>query len=297
MGKSAPSAPAVPSAAQTAAAQGQANTATAATQAALNYVDQYTPYGSTVYSQNGSYTNPQGDTVPTYAQTTTLSPMGQQILSGQENVTNTLVPTAQQLATQAATTATNPLTLNAADQAILNAGPQQINQQAANAIYNQQASFLTPQWNQQQQQLQDQLSRQGISVGSDAYNNAMTQLDNARTQAFQSAQDSATAGGAQSAANLFGLAQSGQNQQLSQQQMMQQQPLALLSELSGATPATPSQPIATPAQTSVAPTDVVGATSAANSAAMAQYQAQLAQQNSMYGGLASLGAAGIMAYA
>lgn len=288
IGKSAPSPPPVPSAAQTAAAQGQANTSTAASQAALDFVNQNTPYGSTTYSQTGSYTNPQGDTVPTYTQNTSLSPLGQSILTGQQNVTNTLLPTAQNLATQAASTSTGQINLNPNDQSILQAGPQQINQQAANAIYGEQRGFLDPQWDQQQQQLQDQLSRQGIPVGSDAYNNAMKQLDNSRTQAYQAAQDSAVAGGSQAAANLFGLAQSGQNQQIQQQQIQQQQPLALLSELFGSTPATPQQPITSPGQTGVAPTDLVGATASANNAAMQQYQAQLAQQNATTGNVAGL---------
>lgn len=297
MGKSSPSIPSVPSAADTAAAQGQSNTSTAASQAALNFVNQNTPYGDTSYDQTGSYTNPQGDTVPTYTQNVSLSPLGQSILSGEQGVTNSIVPAAQGLANQAATATATPLNFNTADSSILNAAPQQLNTTASNAIYNEQASFLDPQWNNQQQQLQDQLSRQGIPVGSAAYNSAMTQLDNAKTQAYQSAQDSATAGGSAAASNLFGLAQAGQNQNIQQQQLAQQQPISLLSQIFGATPATPTQPIATPSATSVAPTDVVGATASANNAAETEYQAQLAQQNSLYGGLAGLAGSGVTAAA
>lgn len=288
IGKSAPSAPAVPSAAETSAAQSAANSSTAASQTALNNTDQYTPYGSTTYAQNGSYTNGQGDTVPTYAQTTALSPMGQQLLQGEQGVQNTLLPTAQSLANQTSAATTNPLNFNTADSSILNAAPQQLDKQAADAVYNQQKSYLDPQWDQQGQQLQDQLSRQGISVGSDAYGNAEKQLDNARTQAYQGAQDSATAQGAQSASQLFGLAQAGQNQNISQQQLAQQQPLSLLSQLFGATPTTPTQPISNTVQTGVSPTDVTGATAAANNAAMQAYQSQVATQNANTGGAASL---------
>jgi hypothetical protein len=295
LGKSSPSVPATPTAAETAAAQGTANTSTAAAQAALNNVDQTTPYGSTTYTQNGSYTDGSGDTVPTYAENVSLSPMGQQLLGGEQGVQSTLIPTAQNLAQQTSAATTNPLNFNTADSAILNSAPQQLDQQASDAIYNQQASYLDPQWNQQSQQLQDQLSRQGISVGSDAYNNAETQLDNARTQAYQTAQDSATAQGASSASSLFGLAQSGQNQNIQEQQLAQQQPLSLLSELYGATPATATQPITSPTQTSISPTDVTGATASANNAAMSAYQAQIAQQNSTTG--AAAGAAGTVAMA
>jgi hypothetical protein len=295
LGKSAPSTPAVPSATETAQAQSTSNAATAADTAALQNVDQYSPYGSTTYNQNGSYTDPSGNTVPTYAQTTSLSPMGQNILSGEQGVSSTLVPTAENLATQAQTATTNPLNFNTADSGILNAAPQQLNNQAAGAVFNEEAGFLAPQWGQQQQQLQDQLSRQGISVGSGAYDNAETQFDNAQTQAYQSAADSATAQGAQSAQSLFGLAQAGQNQNIQQQQLAQQQPLSLLSELYGATPATPTQPISTPATTSVSPTDVVGATASANNAAQSEYQAQLAQQNATTGSVGGLLGTGAMA--
>lgn len=295
MGKQSPSVPQVPSAADTAAAQGQSNTSTAAAQAALNYVNQNTPYGNTSYSATGSYTNPQGDTVPTYTQNVSLSPLGSAILGGEQQTAATLIPTAETLANQTAASTTKPLDFNTADSSILNAAPQQLNTQAADAIYGQQKSFLDPQWNQQGQQLQDQLSRQGIPVGSEAYNNATTQLDNARTQAYQSAQDSATAGGSAAASNLFGLAQSGQNQNIQEQQLAQQQPLSLLSQLYGATPSTPTQPITTPSQTPISPTDITGATAASNSAAMQAYQAQLANNNATTGGVA--GTVGALAMA
>lgn len=298
MGKSSPSAPPAPDPVATASAQGQANTSSAAAQAALNYVNQNTPYGSTAYDQTGSYTDPNGQTVPTYTQTTNLSPLGQQILSGEQGVATSLIPATQSLANQASWIAQNqPLTFNSPFSGVLNQGPQQLDTNAANAIYGQQKSFLDPQWNQQQKQLEDQLSRQGIPVGSEAYTNAMTQLDNARTQAYQSAQDAATAGGASSASQLFGMAQAGQNQFIQQQQLAQQQPLSLLSEMYGATPASPTQPIATPSATGVSPTDVTGAAGLSANSAMQRYQAQLAQQNATYGGLASLAGTGAMAAA
>lgn len=51
MGKSAPSAPAAPDPVKVAAAQGAANKEAAITEAALNRINQYTPYGSVVYRQ------------------------------------------------------------------------------------------------------------------------------------------------------------------------------------------------------------------------------------------------------
>lgn len=49
-----------------------------------------------------------------------------------------------------------------------------------------------------------------------------------------------------------------------------------------------------PAQSGIAPTDVVGAYHLASDAAEKNYQAKLAQNNAMWGGLAGLGGAGIV---
>lgn len=292
MGKQA-SPPPVPSASQTAQAQATANVDTAAAQAALNYVNQTTPYGSTTYTQSGDYTTPSGQTVPTYSENVSLSPLGQSILTGQQNIANSLIPAAQGVATQAATSTQTPLNFNTPFSPTLNKAPDQINSQAADAIYGQQKSFLDPQWNDQQKQLEDKLSQQGIPVGSEAYSNAMTQFNNAKTQAYQSAQDSAVAGGSAAAGNLFNLALAGQQQNIGQQETAQTEPLSILQQIEGSQPSTPTQPITNPAQIPIAPTDVIGANAAATNAAMQSYQAQLAQQNSMFGGLASLGGAGI----
>ena len=61
MGKSSPSMPAPPDPVETANAQAAANKETAITQAQLNMIDQYTPYGSLVYT-------PVGNTGPTFDQ-------------------------------------------------------------------------------------------------------------------------------------------------------------------------------------------------------------------------------------
>lgn len=297
MGKSAGSPPQPPNPALTAAAQSQANTSTAAAQAALNNMNQFTPYGSTTYDVTGFYTTPDGQTVPTYTQNTALSPVGQSILTGTQGVALDLLPGAQSLAQRAVTDSTKPLNFNTPYSDTLNQGPQLLNQNVTNAIYGQQKSFLDPQWNLNQKQLEDQLSRQGIPVGSEAYNSALEQLNNSRTQAYQSAQDAAIGAGTGAASNLFGMALQGQQQNIGQQQLAQSNPLQMLQSFFGAAPPSPQQPIATPSQTGVSPTNVIGAQQLSTDAANQAYQARLASQNATFGGLASLGGAGLMALA
>jgi hypothetical protein len=329
LGKSSPSPPPVPTAKETGAAQSATNTSTAAAQAALNDVNQVTPYGTTTYNQSGYYTTPAGDTVPRYTQTTELDPqsqalldqqravaaqqtgvLGQQtgVLGGQTDIQDFLIndrngnsAPARNLAYQIAQQSENPINFDTNFSGTLNQSPEALNSRVTDALYGQQKSFLDPAWNLKQQQLQDQLSKQGISVGSDAYNNALKQLDSSRTQAYQSAADSSIGQGVQAQQALFGMAQSGQQENLREQQLRQQAPISLLQQIYGMQPQAPQteqlpqQPISNPAQTGIAPTDFIGAQSAATNAAYQGYNAQVATQNANTG--AEAGAATAIASA
>jgi hypothetical protein len=66
--------------------------------------------------------------------------------------------------------------------------------QAYNDIYKQATSRLDPQWQQQQSQLETQLANQGITRGSAAFDQAMQQLGNQRTDAYNQAMMSAQTG-------------------------------------------------------------------------------------------------------
>jgi hypothetical protein len=220
MSKSTPQAPPAPNPALVAQQQMGSNIDTAVAQKTLNNTNQYTPFGSTTYQQTGSR-NVGGIDVPTYSQTTAFNPTVQSIVGGTENAAASLMPAVQTLADEAGRSATAPLNFAGVNQDYLDAGPQLLDRDATDAVYRQQKSFLDPRWQQGQKDLEDQLSRQGISPGSDAYNGAMTNFQNQKTQAYQSAQDSATAQGAQNAGLLFNQALAGQKQNISQQQLAQ----------------------------------------------------------------------------
>jgi len=260
----------------------------------MNNVNQVTPYGSVTYNQTG--TGPSG--VPTYTQTTQLSPSGQAIFDKEGNLVNSALGAAGNLANSINV---NPINLNTPASSILNQTPQGLNQQSIDAAYDESKGFLDPQWGQQEKDLQDQLSRQGIPLGSDAYNNAMGQFNNAKTQAYRAASDSAIQSGVNNAATLNNMALQNQALNVNQQIAAQSQPINLLSALISGGQATgqTAAPNAVPAQTGINPTDVAGITQNNYTNQMAAYQAKLAQQNSLWGGLAnlggSLGAAAILA--
>lgn len=234
MSKSTPTVPTPANPTTVANAQTTSNLGTSAAQQAENNVNQVGPNGSTTYNQTGTYVDPTtGTSVPTYTQTNTLDPLSASILAGTKQAANTLVPTANTLATQAGTSATTPLNFNTADSGTLNSTPQAIDQNATNTIFQGEQSLLQPTFNQQQTDLQDQLSRAGISVGNDAYSNAETQLGTQQNQATNAALGTATGQGITSANNMFNMALQGQNQNIAQQQTAQSNPLNLLSQIYG----------------------------------------------------------------
>jgi hypothetical protein len=228
--KSTPSVPQPANPQAVSTAQTGSNVNTAVANATLGNVNTYSPFGSTTYNQTGT-TDVNGNAVPSFSQTTSLNPTLQGVLTGTENTAASLVPTGQKLAGEAATSTTTPLNFSGANNDIIQGGPQAIYQPATVSSYNTAKSFLDPQWNTQGQQLQDQLSRQGIPVGSDAYNQAMTNFNSSKTQAYGDASNTAIGQGINAGSNMFNLALLGQQQNIAQQQTAQQNPLNLLKSL------------------------------------------------------------------
>jgi|SRR6185312_973358 len=232
MSKPSPPTPASPQV--TSAAQTQSNVDTAVANAIMGNVNQSSPFGSTSYNQTGT-TNVDGYNIPSYAQTTTLNPTLQGILTGQENTAASLVPTGQTLANEAGTSLTTPLNFNGVNNSIIQGGPQALQQGATNTIFGGEYGLLQPIYQQQQQQLRDQLSQQGIPLGSEAYNNAETNLGTQQNQGINAALGNATGQGINAANSMFNLALLGQGQNIQQQQLAQTNPLTNLSMLYGAT--------------------------------------------------------------
>jgi hypothetical protein len=86
MGKSSPSAPTPPDPVKTAEAQGAINKETAIAQSRLNQINEYTPYGSSIYAPTGEVQ----DGITKMQRTTTLDPAQQAILDRQNQVTGEL---------------------------------------------------------------------------------------------------------------------------------------------------------------------------------------------------------------
>lgn len=109
-----------------------------------------------------------------------------------------------------------------ANQAPLDYGLQS-QQNAANSAYAQATSRLDPQFAQQGEQLQSQLAAQGLDPGTDAANNAQGNLNRAKTDAYQTAQNNAWGQGLAAQQQSF-----GQSVQANQQPYQHLQALAQL---------------------------------------------------------------------
>lgn len=179
MGKSSPSYPEAPDPVATAQAQSAADKETAIAQAALNRINQVTPYGTLNYTQTG-YDDTAG--VPLYTQTTTFSPEQQALydLNQQFNVQSGQIANAQLGRLNEALS--TPISYEGAPE-LASGYNQQIADQANEAIM----SRLNPQFEKDQAALEARLASQGIALGSDAYKNAMEihgqNVNDARTQA------------------------------------------------------------------------------------------------------------------
>lgn len=82
--------------------------------------------------------------------------------------------------------------------------PNLVNQQVTDALYKQQTQFLDPQFERTQSALANQLANQGITQGSEAYNNAMQMANAQKQQAYESARNSAIGAGVNAGSTLFG---------------------------------------------------------------------------------------------
>lgn len=209
-------------------------------------------------------------------------------------------------------------------------------QQGQDAAYKAQTQYLDPQFSQQGESLSAQLANQGLAPGSQAYNNAMTNFNNTKQQAYSNAANQAVMTGSQigaqslnnqlnsastkaglvgqqgnmlgSQAGIFGL----QNQNLGQQAGIYGQMGSNLGQQgslygqSAGLGQLPYQNLGTigsmipgysgTGQSSAAPADISGLYNNQYQSQLAGYNAGQSSSNSMMSGLFGLGSSALMGY-
>ncbi|HWU63569.1 MAG TPA: tail fiber domain-containing protein [Ensifer sp.] len=166
------STPSAPDPKETASAQTATNVNTAIANAALGNVNQVTPDGSLTYNKTGSttMTDQEGNTyqLPTYTATQTLSDANQKIYDTNQVTKQNLADIGQSESAKIGTLLGTNIDLSADN----------VNKYSNT---NWQPGF-DRQWNNQQTQLEQKLANQGVTPGSQAYVNAMSDFNTQRQQ-------------------------------------------------------------------------------------------------------------------
>ena len=262
--KDSPSPPPAPD--YTGAAQATASGNIAAAQQAqqANMVNQYTPYGSLTYSQSGQF--PSGN--PQYTSNINLSPTGQALLSASDTSKLGLAGLQQGATQNVANTMSKPFDLGGV-------------QQTADASYKAQTARLDPQWAQNTELNDAKLANQGITPGSQAYEDQMRTFNAAKNDAYSQATQNAIATEPQT----YQLASAAYNQ-----------PLNELNALRTGSQVTNPTFNPSPQQQTAAGPNYLGAAQSAGQYGQGLYNAQVGQQNSQTAGLGQLGSAALMAF-
>lgn len=268
MGKSSPAAPPAPDYAGAATATAAGNLDAARAQTAANRVNQVTPYGSLTYTQNPGY-GPDGG----WTATQSLAPAQQQLLDQQNKTSLGLAGIADQGLGYVKDALNNNITEADLPANMVNAG--QTGQDALMARYQ-------PQIDQSHKALEAQLANQGITLGSEAYDNAM-RVQNQSENDLRS----------QAALNGIKVGQDAQNQQLSLKTALQNQPLNMLNAVRTGSQVTNPTFTSVPQQGQTAGADLLGAATAQNGYNMGLYNSQVGQNNATTGAIGSLAGAGI----
>ena len=257
MGKDSPSPPPAPDYAGAATATASGNLDAARLASKANRVNQNTPYGSI------SYTPGIGGDQDRWQSDISLSPTGQQLL----NYSNNAALGLGQQTGQA---------LDRVDQSLAQPFDASSVGQLADQSYAAQTARLDPQWTEREGQQRTILANQGLTAGGEAYDSAMRNFNQGRNDAY-------------SQARLNAQGTMPQTYQLAQ--ALRSQPLNELNALRTGAQVQNPQFTPIPQQQTTAGPNMLGAASAAGQYGMQQYNADVASQNAMTGGLFQLGGA------
>ena len=282
MGSKSSSAPPAPDPRQVSQQQTQSNVNTAVANAYLNRVNQYGPDGSKTYAVTGGQ-DVGGNYVPTWSETTTLSPEQQKIYNSQQQLTQGTSNLANQYVGRIGDATSQPYSYDG-----LAPAPQyneDYRRQQLQAITDRAA----PQMQRDQDALRQRLANQGVTVGTEAWRAAQDDYNRAAND-FRLGAD-VQAGNA--AAQQYGLESNTRDRAIQEMTALRTQPINEVATLLGTGTGVQTPQFSQVAQTQVAPTDVSGNYWNAYQGQLAQQQMQQKSSDAAMGGLFGLGSAGI----
>lgn len=261
--KDAPSPPPPPDYTGAANATASGNIEAARLASRANRVDQYTPYGSQVY------TSGVGGDPDRWRSDINLTDTGKQLLDYQNNASLGLGEQTTQALDRVDQTLSQPFDYGSV-------------QDVNDASYKAQTDRLDPQWEQRQAATETQLINQGLRPGTEAYDNAMRVMGEARNDAY-------------SQARINAINTSPQTMQMAS--ALRSQPLNELNALRTGSQVTNPTFTNAPQQGQTAGADMLGAANQMYGAQIAGNNAEQAAASSFNSGLMGLAGTGAMAFA
>lgn len=199
-----------------AVAQGEANEAVVRDQLYANRPTQYSPWGYTTWNQTPGVDPATGEQITNWEQTTGLSPELQEIYNkqlalqgGRTDIAGGLTGRMQdEFGTPMNWDGLTPLQSTPQTQLTLPEGgiddPYQTRQRAEDAVYNQAASRLAPQYDSKRQAMEIKLRNQGIGPEDEAWQSQMQALGQQENDAYNQAMWSSVGAGRDESGQMFG---------------------------------------------------------------------------------------------
>ena len=284
------SAPAAPNPAAVSREQTRSNQETAAFNAALNRVNTYTPLGSSTYTQTGK----DASGAPIYRQDVNLNPDSQALYEQQNQQSRQLGNIAGGMMDNIGDTYAKPIDTSAAPKLWGAEDLQGERSQVQDALYNRQAAYLDPQWNQREGLFKSEMANKGIVEGSEAWRNALDDQNRARSFDYAQARNDAVLAGQGEMSTLSDISRGNRGMTLDEMYRERGQPLNEFNSLRSSSQVDMPQ-FAGAGQANAASTDVASNYMNQYQGQLNKYNAQQQSQNGMMSGLFSLGSAAIMA--
>lgn len=239
MGKSY-NAPKPPDPAKVAEAQTGINRDAALAQSTLNQYNEFTPYGSSVYTPSGETRNG----IPVMNRNVTFSPENQRIFEGETGLTGDLYDLGRAYTGRISDALDEPFSYEGLPEApTANEGARQ---QVIDALYGQQKSRLDPEFEQERTRLETQLANQGITRGSNAWNSELDRYGRTRNDAYSTALNAAIGMGGAEQSRLFGLQGSERERAIQERAYLRDRPINEITALTSGRGLTMPQFSATP---------------------------------------------------
>jgi hypothetical protein len=278
-GASSSSSPPIYNAQQATDDQTKSNVDTANSNAVRNNVNQVTPYGSLTYDQSGGQYDYNGNFVPSYTATQTLSPTEQTAFDQTTALQGQARTIGGNVLDQVQRGTSQPLNFD-------NAPAAPANEDAViSKAYDDLMSRFNTQHGVDTSALDTQLRNQGVQPGTEAWDNAFRPLGQQETDAQTQAELNATALGGQQQSQALQL----RNQAIGEDTALYSSPLQTYATLLGLGGGVQNPSFTNTPQTTQAPVDTSANDLASYQGELAATQQQLQAQQATQGGLFGLG--------